>query len=765
MSKWDINLDPLPDQPTEKEFLKAFYQDEREKVYLRTFDDTKNTKESHNPDIDLYNFDSIIPTLKKWNDNNQGIFFVVNGGGQDDKSVIKRGICQAQFMEIDEYSMENQIQLINAFPLKPSIIVKTKKSLHCYWLLNDGRIKQFREIQIKLIDLFGSDPVIKNESRVMRLPGYYHKKQDPVLVEVIHFDPEIRYKQSDLYQVLTDISLKDLLDDTSIDEEDKEYIINSSNNADNNKSNNITNSNNIYEHNRVNTLISCISRMKKSGLSDDEIRERIIDINKNKCIPPLSDKELSAEVLPAISRWQNLNKYHKWSKPNKDGICKPIDVIDNIIAEDIINNNNIFVLFKKLYIYKDGFYKLDDDGSIIKSIISLYIYDDLITDNRLTKIYRLIMSKNIIHIKLSDINKYPSNWIPFKNGMLDVLTFELHSHSPKYRNINIIPHEWKDNIKETDTVVTDFINGIIPDKDDRTMFFQYIGYSFSKATNQQKFLIIKGDGGLGKSVLLSLIQKAIGEDNYSSLTLQNLNDRFSPVFLMGKLMNIYADVPSTDMREINGIKTITGEDMVRAEYKGGDVFQFQPYCKLLYSANRIPKSKDDFTNAYYRRMLIINVDQKGDYIPDLEKRLENNVDVFIHLVISALHDMYVKYTGEIQVSKNSINNVDELYKETDTVHAWLSDCNYIKSTHIKEDRMSLFRKYQLYCQETDRESRTSTNFYACLRNRGFKEQKTNGIYKFYIERDYKKESEEQQYIPPWEDDDYDSNVEEDLPWL
>ena len=49
---------------------------------------------------------------------------------------------QCQFMEMDGNFKEQQTK-IDAFPLPPSIIVKTRKSLHCYWLMKEAEVSGF----------------------------------------------------------------------------------------------------------------------------------------------------------------------------------------------------------------------------------------------------------------------------------------------------------------------------------------------------------------------------------------------------------------------------------------------------------------------------------------------------------------------------------------------------------------------------------------------------------------------------------------------
>jgi putative DNA primase/helicase len=55
-------------------------------------------------------------------------------------------------------------------------------------------------------------------------------------------------------------------------------------------------------------------------------------------------------------------------------------------------------------------------------------------------------------------------------------------------------------------------------------------------------------------------------------------------------------------------KSITGGDYIRAEYKFGESFDVLPYCRLIFSANKPPRSPDD-TVAYYQRWVVVPFEQ------------------------------------------------------------------------------------------------------------------------------------------------------------
>ncbi len=185
-----------------EEFLRPFF-DPGETVCIRIFDDKKTGAfKGAKLETTVGQIDKMMKTLNKHNAKNRGIYFVVNYGGHEDSDISR---INAQFVECDDLSFGEQMERIKAFPLEPSLIVKTRKSLHTYWLVKDADVSSFRRVQKRLIAQFQGDKSCVNESRVLRLPGFYHCKGEPVMVECVKFNPELRYTQAELEAVLPEI--------------------------------------------------------------------------------------------------------------------------------------------------------------------------------------------------------------------------------------------------------------------------------------------------------------------------------------------------------------------------------------------------------------------------------------------------------------------------------------------------------------------------------------------------------------------------------
>ena len=185
-----------------KDIINSLYNP-TDTVCLRVFDDKKRgVFNGAKLSVEAGKFSSMEQTLRDHNAQDRGIFFVVNTGGQTDDSITR---INAQFVEMDDGTFEEQQAKIDAFPLKPSMIIRTRKSLHTYWFVKDAEVIRFRPIQKQLVAHFGGDPACVNESRVMRLPGFNHCKGEPVMVECISFHPERKYTQDQFAEIFPEM--------------------------------------------------------------------------------------------------------------------------------------------------------------------------------------------------------------------------------------------------------------------------------------------------------------------------------------------------------------------------------------------------------------------------------------------------------------------------------------------------------------------------------------------------------------------------------
>jgi hypothetical protein len=249
----------------------------------------------------------------------------------------------------------------------------------------------------------------------------------------------------------------------------------------------------------------------------------------------------------------------------------------------------------KLYVYRGGRYQ-PDGGSFIHKQVKHFLE-------------RLGLSSKWTSHKAEEVVKYievdapllwerpPLNVVNLLNGLLDVTTRRLSPHSPDFLSPVQIPVKFDPDARCE--MWDKFIGEVFP-ADSEAIAWEIPAWLMTPDTSIQKAILLTGDGSNGKSTYLRGLVAFLGRQNISAVSLHNLeNNRFSVARLVGKLANICADLPATDLTSTSIFKAITGGDPVPAEYKFKESFDLFPYVRLVFSANQPPNSPCQ--NAQFRQ--------------------------------------------------------------------------------------------------------------------------------------------------------------------
>lgn len=196
-----------------------------------------------------------------------------------------------------------------------------------------------------------------------------------------------------------------------------------------------------------------------------------------------------------------------------------------------------------------------------------------------------------------------TNFINLENGLLDLNTFTLKSHSKRFASLVQLPFNY--DPKAECPRFQEFLRQVFrEDKDLINLVQEIMGYCLSPSTEAQKFFIFYSDGSSGKSVLCSILQHLAGGDkNVSSVTLSNLNQKFQRAELYGKLLNISTE-NETSRFNTEALKSITSGDPIQIEHKFQKPFTTRLTAKLLFAMNSLPEPQDK-TFAFYRRLVLV----------------------------------------------------------------------------------------------------------------------------------------------------------------
>lgn len=402
-------------------------------------------------------------------------------------------------------------------------------------------------------------------------------------------------------------------------------------------------------------------------------------------------------------------------------------VFDFAIFEYLKEENDLFVLGGTPYLYEEGVFIPDDTGAKLKTMIRKLIYPEFIKSTTIKRIYELFITAAELEVTFEDVNQFPAWWINFRNGFYDPKTGRMEPHKAEYRAINQIPHNFNPDAMPQGADVEEWLQFICPAADDREMLLQFAGYALTLDVSQQKFLVLNGEGGSGKSTVIRMIESMTGSQNVSNISLTELQQRFASYGLMGKLLNSCADLEIAALEDTSTLKKCLGEDTLRGERKGHDAISFKSYAKLIFSTNELPLVKAEKTNGFYRRLLVLPMNRVPEKKrADLFEVLSGQLDYFIRLSVEALRRMY--QSGIMTESRSSVAAVNQLRCDSDTVQAFLEEETSRKDGE-RVERGALFVKYDNYCRDMDRTALSRNNFYKSLRAKGYKEIRlANGRY-------------------------------------
>ena len=287
------------------------------------------------------------------------------------------------------------------------------------------------------------------------------------------------------------------------------------------------------------------------------------------------------------------------------------DVAANAIAvlakEFIEKYPPLFFLGGDMYVYDNGIYTTNETA---KTKAKEFIYElaemhgiDISPDNN-ERVIRRVMDLNTA--SPDELCKSPER-IAVENGILDTRDRVIYDITPDEKHISRLPVRFDESV----TVSEDFIHYL------NVMFKGYewqipivqemFGFCLYKKYFIEKFFFLVGNGGNGRSTLINILTRMLGEENTSALSVHDVckpNDRHMLLSLNGKFANLCGETGSKEIENLGKLKAATGGDLIvtRDLYKSW--VKFENYAKFIFSMNEAPAIYDG-TRGRKRRMEII----------------------------------------------------------------------------------------------------------------------------------------------------------------
>lgn len=181
------------DRDTAQRFLSLLAPDGR--LTFQTFSDAQPKSGKHNRVVHG-TLDERFGELCELNTLGAGVFVMVNAGDMRGRSASNVTSVRALFVDLDGAPLDPVL----ASGVTPHMVVESSpRRWHAYWLVNDCPPEQFKPLQQALATKFVGDHKVCDVPRVMRVPGFIHRKAQPVRSRLHSIEPDLRhYSAGDL---------------------------------------------------------------------------------------------------------------------------------------------------------------------------------------------------------------------------------------------------------------------------------------------------------------------------------------------------------------------------------------------------------------------------------------------------------------------------------------------------------------------------------------------------------------------------------------
>lgn len=423
-------------------------------------------------------------------------------------------------------------------------------------------------------------------------------------------------------------------------------------------------------------LFNYILTLQAAGYSKDEAKQCIQIINKYVLKKPLEEKELDSVL-------------------RDEAFQKPVFYDGKTFLHDkfglfLISEYNIIKIGGVLHYFKDGVYvPANIEGLMIKHIPNL-------KQNQRKEVLSFLMAYIDHNTEVSS-----ANYIAFKNGVYDVSADILEPFTKARIMTNKI--NWNYNPAAYSALVDDVLNKLAcNDHQVRLLLEELIGYTFYRRNELRKAFMLKGKRHNGKSTFLDMLGYLLGADNISALDLADLSHEYKASGLFGKLANIGDDIEDEFIPSAGIFKKIVSGDRMNCNVKFAAPIEFNPYCKLIFSGNTIPRlGRGRDSDAIIDRLIIVpfnasfNKDTAG-FSPFIKYQLrsEECMEYLVKIGVDGLKRV---------LSTNAFTTTAAIDKELADYEESLNPISLffdeVGDDLCNEPTKKCYRRYDQYCYE------------------------------------------------------------------
>lgn len=266
---------------------------------------------------------------------------------------------------------------------------------------------------------------------------------------------------------------------------------------------------------------------------------------------------------------------------------------------------------------------------------------------------------------------------------------------------NRLPIRYEPSAPQPETWLR-FLSDLLEAEDILTLQ-EYLGYCLIPTNRGQVMMLLKGNGGEGKSRIGVVMQKLLGSNLKNGSIAKVERSPFARADLEHELLMVDDDMKLEALQSTHYLKSlITAEMPMDLERKGEQSYQGKMYVRFLAFSNGDLESLYDHSDGFYRRQLILSVKKKPldrEDDPFLADKLCGEIEGIFLWCLEGLRRLQANNFRFTESSQTKANR-EGARREADNVLLFLRSEGYIR---LKADSAipsaALYSIYCLWCSD------------------------------------------------------------------
>ena len=249
-----------------------------------------------------------------------------------------------------------------------------------------------------------------------------------------------------------------------------------------------------------------------------------------------------------------------------------------------------------------------------------------------------------------------------------------------------------------------FLDGLLYAEDIPTLQ-EFIGYCLIPSNKGQRMMVIKGNGGEGKSQIGAVLGAMFGSNMKDGSIGKISENRFARADLEHILLCVDDDMRMEALRQTNYVKSIvTAQGKMDLERKGKQSYQGWMFARLLAFSNGDLQALSDRSDGFYRRQLVLTTKEKpagriDD--PDLAEKMKVEVEGIFLWAFEGLQRL-VRNNFKFTESQRTKENRETVKRDNNNVYDFLESDGYIRlKADMSISSKELYAIYRMWCDENN----------------------------------------------------------------